>query len=155
MPNFPRRLTAVLAPALLLAGAVAAAGPAGAAPATTTCPSPIVTGDTVLCGSFADGATYLIEVPPHWNKTLFLYSHGYVTPGSANPATDVGDPDTGGWLLANGYALAGSSYAMTGWSIQSALPDQIATLRTFDRRSAGPGTRSRGVTRSAASSPPA
>jgi len=131
VPNFPRRLTAALAPALLLAGAVAAAGPAGAAPATTTCPSPIVTGDTVLCGSFADGATYLIEVPPHWNKTLFLYSHGYVTPGSANPATDVGDPVTGGWLLANGFALAGSSYAMTGWSIQSALPDQIATLHAF------------------------
>jgi hypothetical protein len=131
--NFPRRLTAALAPALLLAGAVAAAGPAGAAPATTTCPSPIVAGDTVLCGSLADGATYLIEVPQHWNKTLFLYSHGYVTPGSANPATDVGDPVTGGWLLANGYALAGSSYAMTGWSIQSALPDQIATLHTFDK----------------------
>jgi hypothetical protein len=132
VPNFPRRLAAGLAPVLLLAGAIAAAGPAGAASATTTCPSPIVSGDTVLCGSFADGATYLIEVPPHWNKTLFLYSHGYVTPGSANPATDVGDPDTGGWLLANGYALAGSSYAMTGWSIQSALPDQIATLHTFD-----------------------
>ena len=93
MPSFPRRLTAVVAPALLLAG-LAAAAPA-AASASTTCPAPIVAGDQVLCGSLQDGATYLIEVPAQWNKTLFLYSHGYVTPGSANPAQDVGDPVTG------------------------------------------------------------
>ncbi len=78
-----------------------------------------------------DGATYLIEVPAQWNRTLFLYSHGYVTPGSNNPAQDVGDPATGGWLLSHGYALAGSSYSTTGWAIQQALPDQIATLDQF------------------------
>ena len=97
MPRLPRRLTAALAPALLLAG-VAAIGRAPP-PRPAHLPEPIVTGDTVLCGSLADGATYLIEVPAHWNRTLFLYSHGYVTPGSANPAQDVGDPVTGGWLL--------------------------------------------------------
>ena len=85
-----------------------------------------------LTGSLADGATYLIQVPADWNGTLVLYSHGYVTPGSANPATDVGDPVTGQWLLANGYALAGSSYATTGWAIQQAIPDQLATVDTFD-----------------------
>jgi pimeloyl-ACP methyl ester carboxylesterase len=73
-----------------------------------------------------------MQCPPGaWNGTLFLYSHGYVTPGSANPAEDVGDPATGGWLLSHGYALAGSSYATTGWAIQQALPDQIATLDLF------------------------
>ncbi|HUD39348.1 MAG TPA: hypothetical protein VMR14_20805 [Streptosporangiaceae bacterium] len=133
MPKLARRLTAVLAPGLLLAGVVAAVGPADASTATTTCPSPIVTGDAVKCGTLPDGATYLIEVPAHWNKTLFLYSHGYVVPGSANPAQDVGDPVTGGWLLNHGYALAGSSYASTGWAIADALPDQLATLRTFSR----------------------
>jgi hypothetical protein len=135
----PRRLTAALAPGLLLAGVVALAGPALAAPATTTCPAPIVTGDTVLCGSLSDGATYLIEVPAHWNKTLFLYSHGYVAPGAANPAADVGDPVTGSWLLDHGIALAGSSYATTGWSIAAALPDQIATLHHFDHLVGRPG----------------
>ena len=82
-------------------------------------------------GSLADGATYLIEVPANWNGTLFLYSHGYVTPGSSNPAQDVGDPVTRFFMLSSGYALAGSSYATTGWAIHEALPDQIAVLELF------------------------
>jgi pimeloyl-ACP methyl ester carboxylesterase len=87
-------------------------------------------------GSLPDGATYLLEVPANWNGTLFLYSHGYVTPGAANPATDVGDPATRAFMLGSGYALAGSSYATTGWAIQQALPDQIAVLDIF-RNSVG------------------
>jgi pimeloyl-ACP methyl ester carboxylesterase len=83
-------------------------------------------------GALPDGATYLIEVPANWNGTLLLYSHGYVTPGSANPAHDVGDPATRAFLLANGFALAGSSYAHTGWAIQEALLDQIAVLDIFN-----------------------
>jgi pimeloyl-ACP methyl ester carboxylesterase len=132
--KLPRRLTAALAPALLLAGVLATTGGADASTAAPTCPAPIVSGDRVLCGSLADGATYLIEVPAHWNRTLFLYSHGYVTPGASNPAADVGDPVTGGWLLHHGFALAGSSYAGTGWAIAQALPDQIATLNLFDHQ---------------------
>ena len=87
---------------------------------------------TTNTGTFADGATYLIEVPSPWNGTLLLYSHGYVTPGSPNPAQDVGDPLTRAFLLANGFALAGSSYAHTGWAIQEALLDQIEVLDTFN-----------------------
>jgi hypothetical protein len=87
---------------------------------------------TTKTGSLSDGATYLMQVPDNWNGTLFLYSHGYVVPGSANPATDVGDPATGAFLLANGFALAGSSYATTGWAIHEALNDQIAVLDLFD-----------------------
>ncbi|HEX9030471.1 MAG TPA: hypothetical protein VF834_01415 [Streptosporangiaceae bacterium] len=131
MLRLPRKITTALAPALLLAGIASASGPAVASVRTPACPAPIVTGDSVLCGSLADGATYLIEVPAHWNHKLFLYSHGYVTPGSPNNAQDVGDPVTGGWLLGHGFALAGSSYASTGWAIQQALPDQIATLKVF------------------------
>jgi pimeloyl-ACP methyl ester carboxylesterase len=90
-------------------------------------------GVTTLPGALPDGATYLIEVPANWNGTLFLYSHGYVTPGSANPALDVGDPFTRFFMLSSGYALAGSSYATTGWAIQQALPDQIAVLEQFKK----------------------
>jgi pimeloyl-ACP methyl ester carboxylesterase len=86
---------------------------------------------TTYTGTLPDGATFLIEVPFPWNGTLLLYSHGYVIPGSPNPAQDVGDPATGAFLLSNGFALAGSSYAHTGWAIQEALPDQIAVLDEF------------------------
>jgi pimeloyl-ACP methyl ester carboxylesterase len=87
---------------------------------------------TTQAGTLPDGATFLIEVPSPWNGTLLLYSHGYVTPGSPNPAADAGDPATQAFLLANGFALAGSSYAHTGWAIQEGLPDQIAVLDLFD-----------------------
>src|ERR1700685_3672898 len=90
-------------------------------------------GVTSVPGTLPDGANYLLEVPANWNGTLFLYSHGYVTPGSANPATDVGDPYTRLFMLGNGYALAGSSYATTGWAIQQAIPDQIAVLDAFNK----------------------
>jgi hypothetical protein len=89
-------------------------------------------GVTTHTGSLADGATYLIEVPANWNGTLFLYSHGYVVPGSPNPAQDVGDPVTRFFMLSSGFALAGSSYATTGWAIHEALEDQIAVLDLFD-----------------------
>jgi len=84
-------------------------------------------------GTLADGATYLIEVPANWNGTLFLYSHGYVIPGTANPALDVGQGDlaTRFFMLSSGFALAGSSYATTGWAIHEAIPDQIAVLDLF------------------------
>ena len=112
---------------------VVAAGlvlPAVTAAASQTCGG---TGSvTTVNGKLADGAAYKLQCPAGaWNGTLFLYSHGYVVPGTNNPATDVGDPVTGGWLLNHGYALAGSSYATTGWAIQQALPDQINTLNRF------------------------
>lgn len=90
------------------------------------------TGFATYRGALPDGATYLIEVPANWNGTLFLYSHGYVVPGSANPAQDVGDPVTRIFMLSSGFALAGSSYATTGWAIEQALPDQIAVLDAFN-----------------------
>ncbi len=97
----------------------------------TLAAAPNANAQTVRTGTFGDGATFLIEVPAHWNGTLLLYSHGYVAPGNPNPATDVGDPGTRAFLLANGFALAGSSYAHTGWAIQEALLDQIEVLDTF------------------------
>lgn len=85
-------------------------------------------------GMLADGATYIIEVPANWNGILFLYSHGYVVPGSPNPAQDaaISDPATRFFMLSSGFALAGSSYATTGWAIEQALPDQIAVLDIFN-----------------------
>ena len=41
---------------------------------------------------------------------------------------------TGGWLLDHGFALAGSSYASTGWAIKEAPADQAAVLDAFEAR---------------------
>jgi pimeloyl-ACP methyl ester carboxylesterase len=128
MAGTVRRGGVILA-AALLAGLLPAA-PALAAPATCGGSGTV----TTLPGTLPDKATYEIQCPPGpWNGTLFLYSHGYVVPGSPNPPQDAGDPVTAGWMLGHGYALAGSSYATTGWAIQQALPDQIATLDAFDQ----------------------
>jgi pimeloyl-ACP methyl ester carboxylesterase len=117
-----------IAAGLMLAGVTASNATANA---VTGCGG---TGSvTTVNGVLPDGAKYEIQCPDGaWNGTLFLYSHGYVVPGGQNPAQDVGDPATGAWLLGHGFALAGSSYSTTGWSIQQALPDQIHTLDVFD-----------------------
>jgi pimeloyl-ACP methyl ester carboxylesterase len=116
----PLRRTRVTVLAMLaIAGAlIASALPAGAAGGKET-------------GAIG-GANFIIEMPSvPWNGTLVLYSHGYVIPGSPLVAHDAGDPATGGWLLANGYAIAGSSYSQNGWALQQAFHDQIALLDHF------------------------
>jgi pimeloyl-ACP methyl ester carboxylesterase len=94
---------------------------------------------TTLTGTLPDGATWKAEVPPNWNGTLLLYSHGYRFPG-ANPPSDVGDPLTGGFLLGHGFALAGSSYANTGWALQEGIGDQLAVLDEFRQQVGAPST---------------
>lgn len=103
----------------------------GARGAAASLPATCVAGSVTTCAGTIGGAAYLVEIPSPWNGTLLLYSHGYVTPGSANPARDVGDPGTRAALLAQGFALAGSSYSTTGWAVQQALGDQIALLDWF------------------------
>ena len=133
-----RKLAGVVLGASLVIGGLTA-GSAVASATGSTCGG---TGAaTTVNGTLTDGATYEIQCPGGtWNGTLFLYSHGYVVPGSANPAQDVGDPITGTYLLSHGYALAGSSYATTGWAIQQALPDQVNTLSAFDQAFGKPRT---------------
>jgi pimeloyl-ACP methyl ester carboxylesterase len=128
----------VLAAGLAAGGLTAStAGAASAAPSTCGGTGAVTTTN----GKLADGATYLIQCPSGtWNGTLYLYSHGYVTPGGKNPAQDAGDPVTAAYMLGHGYALAGSSYARTGWAIADALPDQINTLNAFGSLYGQPAT---------------
>ncbi len=120
----------LLALLVLLGGAIPTSAVAYAASATSSCAGHV--GPAALTGSIG-GAAYQIEVPANWNGALVLYSHGYRFPGSANPATDVGDPLTGAALLSQGYALAGSSYSAQGWALQQAFHDQIALLDFFEQ----------------------
>lgn len=82
-----------------------------------------------LEGRLGSGASYVFDVPAAWNGKLLLFSHGYAR-GPGNPARNVARDEKDA-LLAAGYALAGSSYAHTGWAIEDAVPDQLATLDAF------------------------
>jgi pimeloyl-ACP methyl ester carboxylesterase len=87
---------------------------------------------TTMTGSLG-GAEYEIQVPSTWNHTLVLFSHPYVVPGAPNPAADAISPTSGNWLLAHGYALAGSNYGATGWAAQQALQSDIVLLDFFGK----------------------
>ncbi len=82
-------------------------------------------------GTLPDGATWIADVPANWNGTLLLYSHGY----GFLTAADAPDPNTQAALLADGYALAGSSYDPHGslWALGSAVRDQFQTLSAVTR----------------------
>jgi hypothetical protein len=132
--RFRRLVLAVAAVALVTAGA-------GAAVAAFRTPQACGgTGSvTTTAGTVADGATFTIKCPAGaWNGTLWLYSHGYVAPGTRNPADYAQDRRTGSWLLRQGFALAGSSYAATGWAVRQALPDQVATRQAFSAHFGAP-----------------
>jgi hypothetical protein len=112
-----------LAGLALTAATLAPAGVVAGAPA----PSP----PRHLSGALADGATWIIDVPASWNGTMLLYSHGLVPPGADNPPQDAPDPVTADALLGAGFALAGSSYATTGFAVEDALRDQRAMVDVF------------------------
>jgi hypothetical protein len=109
-----RKMAAVAAAAAACAAAVLAA-PAGSAYAASGS----------FTGTLADGASWVADVPAHWNHTLILYSHGY----GPLIAQDAPDAATKTQLLAAGYALVGSSYSgPSWWATASAVGDQFSSL---------------------------
>ncbi|MBO0786641.1 MAG: alpha/beta hydrolase [Actinobacteria bacterium] len=119
-----RSLTATVA-AGLLAVAAALAGPAPAPAAVSAAPAA-----SHVTGTLPDGASWVADLPAHWNGTLLLYSHGF----GPLTAADAPDPATSAALLARGYALAGSSYDPNGsmWALNSAVRDQFQTLQAVE-----------------------
>lgn len=85
-----------------------------------------------------DGVTYKIRVPQKWNKTLLMYAHGY---GRSDPPCLVpmqiemisGSVLEEG-LLAQGYALAASSYRSAGWAVQEGIDDTRKLMEFFATR---------------------
>jgi pimeloyl-ACP methyl ester carboxylesterase len=96
---------------------------------------PAASADSVSPGHYtgviADGATWIADVPAHWNGTLILFSHGF------GPTTAADAPSTASQtaLLNQGYALAGSSYDPSGswWALDTAANDQFATLAAVEQ----------------------
>jgi len=90
--------------------------------------------DKVACTGTIEGAAYEILLPEKWNGTLLIYSHGYRPaqpfPPDFSPVDTSADPvpgwndgtkDLGNSLLAEGYALAGSSYSSNGWAVEDGV----------------------------------
>ncbi|MGY1710806.1 hypothetical protein ACI8AC_14975 [Geodermatophilus sp. SYSU D00758] len=98
-------------------------------------------------GTVDDGATaWVADVPADWNGTLLLYSHGYRPSFAGIPQDAANAPDdaTRQALLDRGYALAGSSYERSGWTLDTAAEDQLQTLEAF-RTEVGEPSRVLGV----------
>ncbi|POX46387.1 alpha/beta hydrolase [Streptomyces sp. Ru71] len=85
-----------------------------------------------LTGTLADGAAWIADVPADWNGTLLLFSHGFGPTVAQDAPTEAARTA----LLAEGYALAGSSYDPNGsmWALSSAERDQFATLDAVTAR---------------------
>src|SRR5215471_16540232 len=112
-------VAAALAPAL----AACSSGPAAASPPAAAWHQ--------VTGRLA-GAPYQIDLPARWNHTLIVWSHGY-EPGRYPRVDDI-EPVTLRWLLADGYAIAGSGFSSTGWAVADAYRGQAALLDLFTRR---------------------
>jgi pimeloyl-ACP methyl ester carboxylesterase len=70
-------------------------------------------------GVLGQGALYEIWSPPRtaWNGALVLYAHGYANPGQPIAlSTDVGGMLP--ILMAQGFAVAQSSYSENGWAVK-------------------------------------
>lgn len=121
------RLGRRLAAACVAAGCVAVGAVTGTTGASAATPATV----THYSGSLADGATWIADVPSNWTGVLVLYSHGF---GTLNPA-DAPDPTTQADLLADGYALVGSSYSGPSlWALASAKQDQFAALAAVKKK---------------------
>ena len=136
MRNF-RFPAALIASVTLAALAACSSGSAATSPPTVRAqalPSPRGTAAAwhQVTGRLA-GAPYQIDLPVRWNHTLIIWSHGY-EPGPYPPRVDDIEPVTRGWLLANGYAIAGSGFSSTGWAVADAYRDQAALLGLFTDR---------------------
>ena len=88
-------------------------------------------------GQHAAGARWAIDLPDTWNGTLLLYGRGY---GGGPPEQPPETAPRGlrDILLAQGYALAASSYTGQGWALAEAPADQLEVLDAFIQRRGKP-----------------
>ncbi|MEV0895314.1 hypothetical protein [Actinoplanes sp. NPDC049802] len=96
-------------------------------------------------GTLTGGATWLGHIPARWNGTVLLFAHGF---GPLRPQ-DAPSEQARELLLAEGYAMVGSSYSgPTMWALETALPDQRAALRAFEEVLGTPPRRTIAIGRS-------
>jgi len=139
--NKTRRNMALLLSAALIGAVIGFPTAATAADPTCTTAAAV----TTCTGETSDTAKYEVRVPDDFNGTLLLWSHGYTyvskipaqVPLLGGAGNDLratiapGAPDsmvTANALLNQGYALAGSGFAVPGWNAESAVKTNVELL---------------------------
>jgi len=79
-------------------------------------------GAAQILGKTPSGALYALYRPERWNRDLVLYAHGYITPGLpiALPTADYAQ-EFRDLLLADGFAVAYSSYSENGLAVRDGI----------------------------------
>jgi len=81
-------------------------------------------------GQLNDGTDYRIDMPSNWNGAVLI---GLDYAGRGNPLE--GDQNaTNRHLLAQGFAMAGTTRKVTGWAIHQAARNAVQTLDIFERQ---------------------
>ena len=91
----------------------------------------LATAQTELTGRTSGGAFYKIMVPEGWTPAggLVIWNHGF----DLNPIGPVDDLGPLAELqLAEGYAVAASSYSLTGWAVFETHLDNQQMYRAFE-----------------------
>lgn len=79
---------------------------------------------TTTEGKLKDGTVYRIDMPQHWNGAVLI---------GLDYASRPPGPDAEA-LLAEGYAMAGTTRLVSGWAIQQAAANAIETLDLFEAK---------------------
>ena len=113
------------AAALAIAGFIAATG-VGAEPSTPRpidCPASAGRGTRCLSGQDANGAWYVLAIPPNWNNRLIVHAHGGPRTGMPEAADPLEDLDRFSVMVRHGYAWIGSTYRRGGYGVRMAAED--------------------------------
>jgi pimeloyl-ACP methyl ester carboxylesterase len=114
----------------LAMGLLTACGQA-AAQESVECPE--AASDGVVCyrGIDANGARYLIAIPPRWNKVLIVHAHD--GPDVKPPNDERVSDDFSRWstLVKAGYAWAGTAYRREGFDVKRAAEDLESVRALF------------------------
>jgi hypothetical protein len=85
--------------------------------------------DEVLDGTTDGGAFFRIVVPDVWNGDLAIWNHGFSL-APIGPVSDLGP--LAAVQLAQGYAVAASSYQQTGWAVFKTKNDAQNMVNVFE-----------------------
>jgi hypothetical protein len=92
----------------------------------------------VLTGSTGSNAYYRIVVPDSWNGDLVIWNHGFDL-GEPGPVEDADLGPLAQLQLAEGFAVAASSYRLEGWAVFETNTDLKNLYDVFRRRFGAPG----------------